>query len=161
MSGAEGGGDRSGEAPGAEEDASGQPFVGQSLITSYSGWPISGPASATEEQIIYEITKAVFSRLGTSVQRATVEDLVADVYRAVRPAISAASEAPASKADDRGSQDRIIISVFGLDRPGIVSAVSSVLADADCSIVDINQTVVGGKFAMVLVADSRRSTRAR
>ena len=112
----------------------------------------------TEEQIIYEITKAVFSRLGTSVQRATVEDLVADVYRAVRPAISAASEAPASKADDRGSQDRIIISVFGLDRPGIVSAVSSVLADADCSIVDINQTVVGGKFAMVLVADSRRST---
>lgn len=112
----------------------------------------------TEEQIIYEITKAVFSRLGTSVQRAMVEDLVADVYRAVRPAISAASEAPASKADDRGSQDRIIISVFGLDRPGIVSAVSSVLADADCSIVDINQTVVGGKFAMVLVADSRRST---
>lgn len=112
----------------------------------------------TEEQIIYEITKAVFSRLGTSVQRATVEDLVADVYRAVRPAISAASEAPTSKADDRGSQDRIIISVFGLDRPGIVSAVSSVLADADCSIVDINQTVVGGKFAMVLVADSRRST---
>lgn len=31
----------------------GQPFVGQSLITSYSGWPIGGPASATEEQIIY------------------------------------------------------------------------------------------------------------
>ena len=112
----------------------------------------------TEEQIIYEITKAVFSRLGTSVQRATVEDLVADVYRAVRPAISAASEAPASYSDDRGSMDRIIMSVFGLVRPGIVLAVSSVLADADCSIVDINQTVVGGKFAMVLVADSRRST---
>ncbi|HYG87330.1 MAG TPA: nitrilase family protein [Azospirillum sp.] len=31
----------------------GQPFVGQSLIASYTGWPISGPASATEEQIIY------------------------------------------------------------------------------------------------------------
>ncbi len=31
----------------------GQPFVGQSLITSYSGWPIGGPASATDEQIIY------------------------------------------------------------------------------------------------------------
>ncbi len=52
----------------------------------------------------------------------------------------------------------IIVSVFGLDRPGIVSAVSAVLADADCSIADINQTVVGGKFAMVLVADSSRST---
>ena len=112
----------------------------------------------TEEQIIYEITKAVFQRLGTSVQRATVEDLVADVYRAVRPAITPGGDAPVAAPDGKGSRDRVIISVFGLDRPGIVSAVSSVLADADCSIVDINQTVVGGKFAMVLVADSRRST---
>jgi ACT domain-containing protein len=113
----------------------------------------------TEEQIIYEITKAVFNRLGTSVQRATVEDLVADVYRAVRPAIAPGADAHVAAPDDgKGSRDRVIISVFGLDRPGIVSAVSSVLADADCSIVDINQTVVGGKFAMVLVADSRRST---
>ncbi len=112
----------------------------------------------TEEQIIYEITKAVFARLGPSVQRETVEDLVADVYRAVRPAIAAGPGTAGAPTDDRGSRDRVIISVFGLDRPGIVSAVSSVLADADCSIVDINQTVVGGKFAMVLVADSRRST---
>lgn len=108
-----------------------------------------------EEQIIYEITKAVYGRLGPSVSRETVEDLVADVYRAVRPALGAdAMPTP----QPRGSQDRIIISVFGLDRPGIVSAVSSILADADCSIADINQTVVGGKFAMVLVADSSRST---
>ncbi len=31
----------------------GQPFLGQSLIASYSGWPIGGPASPTEEEIIY------------------------------------------------------------------------------------------------------------
>jgi predicted amidohydrolase len=30
-----------------------QPFVGQSLITSYTGWPIAGPASADKEEIIY------------------------------------------------------------------------------------------------------------
>jgi ACT domain-containing protein len=112
-----------------------------------------------EEQIIYEITKAVYARLGPPVSRDTVEELVADVYRAVRPAIVAgASAAHRAPADETGSRDRIIISVFGLDRPGIVSAVSSILADADCSIADINQTVVGGKFAMVLVADSSRST---
>lgn len=108
-----------------------------------------------EEQIIYEITKAVYGRLGPSAARETVEELVADVYRAVRPALSSTGPAPASES---GSRDRVIISVFGLDRPGIVSAVSAVLADANCSIADINQTVVGGKFAMVLVADSSRST---
>ena len=31
----------------------GQPFVGQSLIVSYTGWPIGGPASASKEEIIY------------------------------------------------------------------------------------------------------------
>ncbi|MGD9743704.1 MAG: nitrilase family protein [Dongiaceae bacterium] len=31
----------------------GQPFLGQSLIASYTGWPIGGPASSDEEEIIY------------------------------------------------------------------------------------------------------------
>lgn len=31
----------------------GQLFIGQSLITSYTGWPICGPASATEEKILF------------------------------------------------------------------------------------------------------------
>jgi predicted amidohydrolase len=30
-----------------------QPFNGQSIITSYTGWPIGGPASPTKEEIIY------------------------------------------------------------------------------------------------------------
>lgn len=31
----------------------GQPFLGESLIVSYTGWPIGGPASSTDEEIIY------------------------------------------------------------------------------------------------------------
>lgn len=31
----------------------GQPFIGQSLIVSHTGWPVGGPASPTEEAIIY------------------------------------------------------------------------------------------------------------
>jgi N-carbamoylputrescine amidase len=30
----------------------GQPFIGQSLIVSHSGWPMAGPASASEEAIL-------------------------------------------------------------------------------------------------------------
>lgn len=114
----------------------------------------------TDEELIYQITKAVYGRLGSSTSRESVEELVADVYRAVKPAVRSESSLPSTSSEVRseGSRDRVIISVFGLDRPGIVSAVSAVLADADCSIADINQTVVGGKFAMVLVADSSRST---
>lgn len=31
----------------------GQPFIGQSIIASYTGWPIGGPASPDKEEIIY------------------------------------------------------------------------------------------------------------
>jgi N-carbamoylputrescine amidase len=31
----------------------GQPFIGQSLIVSYTGWPIGGPASPDLEEIVY------------------------------------------------------------------------------------------------------------
>jgi predicted amidohydrolase len=31
----------------------GQPFIGQSVIVSYTGWPIGGPASPDKEEIIY------------------------------------------------------------------------------------------------------------
>jgi predicted amidohydrolase len=30
-----------------------QPFVGQSVIVSYTGWPLAGPASPDEEEILY------------------------------------------------------------------------------------------------------------
>jgi N-carbamoylputrescine amidase len=31
----------------------GQPFIGQSLIVSHTGWPVAGPASVTDEEIIF------------------------------------------------------------------------------------------------------------
>ncbi|MBA3516004.1 MAG: ACT domain-containing protein [Pyrinomonadaceae bacterium] len=51
----------------------------------------------------------------------------------------------------------MVISVFGVDHPGIVAAVAQILAAAECSIVDINQTVVQRKFAMVIIADTSRA----
>lgn len=31
----------------------GQPFIGQSVIVSYTGWPVAGPASSEREEIIF------------------------------------------------------------------------------------------------------------
>ncbi|MBD0369278.1 MAG: ACT domain-containing protein [Pyrinomonadaceae bacterium] len=125
------------------------------------------------EELIYRITRAVYGRLGTGADERVVEQLVTDIYRAIEPVVengqgSAAQERyPASssssstarerEAREQGSEQRLIVSVFGLDHPGIVAGVSQVLAEADCSIIDINQTVVQGKFAMVIIADMSRA----
>ena len=106
------------------------------------------------EELIYRITRAVYGRLGAEADERTVEALVMDVYRAVEPVAGGGEGVRGSAAGSgEGRADRLIISVFGIDHPGIVAAVSQSLAEARCSIIDINQTVVQGKFAMVIVAD--------
>ncbi len=110
-----------------------------------------------DEELIYRITRAVYGRLGTQADEQTVEALVMDVYRAVEPALGRGDDGGAEKGTAEGRADRVIVSVFGTDHPGIVAAVSQILAEARCSIIDINQTVVQGKFAMVIVADISRA----
>ena len=105
------------------------------------------------EDLIYRITRAVYDRLGPGADENMVEQLVTDIYREVG---SSASPAPPASAAE-GSSSRLIISVFGMDHPGIVAGVSQILAAASCSIVDINQTVVQGKFAMVIIAETARA----
>ena len=109
------------------------------------------------EELIYRITRAVYGRLGADADERTVEALVTDIYRAIEPAAGAEGRARGASGGGEGRADRLIISVFGVDHPGIVAGVSQVLAEARCSIVDINQTVVSGKFAMVIVADISRA----
>ena len=119
------------------------------------------------EDLIYRITRAVYSRVGSAVDEPTVEQLVTDIYREIqngnppddfRPSATRSfSFETSTPANREGSSQRMVISVFGLDHPGIVAGVSQILAAADCSIVDINQTVVQGKFAMVIIADTSRA----
>jgi len=114
------------------------------------------------EDLIYRITRAVYDRLGGTIDDTMVEQLVTDIYNQVRttatPRSAPANDGSAAQLSVMdGSSDRMVISVFGLDHPGIVAGVSQILADASCSIIDINQTVVQGKFAMVIIADTSRA----
>lgn len=116
------------------------------------------------EELIYRITRAIYERLGSSADETVVEQLVTDIYRTIEPSLQRNGAARSSGSSSsgvlfgettpEGSTDRLVISVFGRDHPGIVAGVSQILAEAGCSIVDINQTVVQGKFAMVIIANT-------
>jgi ACT domain-containing protein len=125
------------------------------------------------EELIYRITRAVYGRLGAQADERTVENLVTDIYRAIEPVVDAQTGGAGDGAtttargarrgltahggEAEGSSNRLIVSVFGVDHPGIVAGVAQILAESGCSIADINQTVVQGKFAMVIIADSTNS----
>ena len=54
-----------------------------------------------------------------------------------------------------GAGDRrlVVVTVMGKNHPGIVHAFSEILAERKVDIVDINQTLVHGNFAMMMIVD--------
>ncbi|MCS6883976.1 MAG: ACT domain-containing protein [Acidobacteriota bacterium] len=112
------------------------------------------------EETIYKITRAVYNRLGEKADRKTVEAIVTDVVDVIYPLLQQPSQPASTPTTAKpDSQRHFVVSVFGTDQPGIVAAVASLLAEARYSIIDINQTVVKGKFAMIMIVGaSEQST---
>lgn len=54
--------------------------------------------------------------------------------------------------------NRIIVTVIGADRVGIIAGVAAVLAAANANVVDISQTTLREFFTMILMADLEHST---
>ncbi len=48
---------------------------------------------------------------------------------------------------------RAIVTVIGLDKPGIIAKVSTLLSDNKINIEDISQTIMQGFFTMVMLVD--------
>lgn len=48
---------------------------------------------------------------------------------------------------------RIVVSVLGADRCGIVAAVAGTLSECNGNIVDISQTILSGIFTMTMLVD--------
>ncbi len=54
---------------------------------------------------------------------------------------------------EKSEGNRVIIAAFGKDRPGIVAALTGVLAEHNVSIEDISQTLMQEYFSMILIAN--------
>jgi ACT domain-containing protein len=56
-----------------------------------------------------------------------------------------------------GGSQRVVVTVVGKDRVGIIAAVTADLADAQVNIIDISQSVKSDFFVMFAVGDMARS----
>jgi len=54
--------------------------------------------------------------------------------------------------------DRVIVSIFGHNKMGIIAGVTAVLAQHHCNILDISQKIMGDLFTMILVVDIGHSS---
>jgi ACT domain-containing protein len=53
---------------------------------------------------------------------------------------------------------KIVITIVGQDRVGIIAMVSAILAENNINILNINQNIVDGFFNMVMIADMSQTT---
>ena len=54
--------------------------------------------------------------------------------------------------------NRVIVTVIGEDKVGIIAAVTAVLAGANVNVVDISQTTMREFFAMIMMADMDKAS---
>ena len=52
---------------------------------------------------------------------------------------------------------RVIITVIGKDKSGIIAKVSTLIAESNVNIEDISQTIVQGNFTMIMLCDMSKS----
>ncbi len=97
------------------------------------------PASALEQLI-----DRVLHILGPDAQAEQVEQLVA------------ACLDYAQKPHETPSGERVIITAFGCDRPGILAHLTQILYEAGVNILDVSQKILQDYFTLIMIADISR-----
>jgi len=67
-------------------------------------------------------------------------------------------QTPAAARGKAASMKKVIISVIGPDRPGIIAAVTKTLFEHDCNIENVSQTLLQDQFSGIFIASMARGT---
>lgn len=96
------------------------------------------------EALAYGIAEILARHLSPEPRQPVLEAVVADLVRLVERQ---------DAAPGTGDHRLAVLTVLGHNQKGIVHAFSEVLAEHGADIADINQTIVHGNFAMMMVID--------
>ena len=101
--------------------------------------------------------RALIDRIASALGPEATPERVERVARAVLDASAppaAAGPAPHTVAAAPASgATRVVVTAYGLDRPGVLAAVTAELSASGANILDVSQKVLQGYFTLVLVAD--------
>lgn len=97
------------------------------------------------EQKIREITIEVLKEFGDNI---SPEKLREEVYRRIQQQL----EKPSLTRNSMDS-GRVIITSYGINKPGVVSKISTILAENNCDIQDITQKILQEFFTMIMIVD--------
>jgi ACT domain-containing protein len=100
------------------------------------------------ERLAYQVAEILLRHLPQGAEPSAVEAVTADLVRLLE-----AQASGVAATDEPPGRRLVVLTVLGRNHSGIVHAFSEVLAEAAVDIVDINQTIVHGNFAMMMIVD--------
>ena len=96
-------------------------------------------------QMALEVASILVNHISPAPSQSVLEKVAAELILLAEKELS---------AGDRPSSQRLaVLTVLGKNHPGIVHAFSEILAEQNVDIVDINQTILHGNFAMIMIVD--------
>lgn len=101
------------------------------------------------EQKIRELTIEVLKEFGDNIP---TDKLREEVYKRIERFI----EKPSTSQNSMDS-GRVIITSYGINKPGVVSKISTILAQNNCDIQDITQKILQEFFTMIMIVDISQS----
>lgn len=104
------------------------------------------------EAKVREITLEVLKEFGNNIQP---EKLREEVYKRIEKL----NESPQISKELKDS-GRVIITSYGINRPGVVSKISTLLAESNCDIQDITQKILQEFFTMIMIVDISNSNQS-
>lgn len=105
-----------------------------------------------KEEELRKITLDTIQELGTG---ATPDKVKEEVRRKIES--SGGGDFIFKKGDV--SSGRVILTSFGLNKPGIVAGVTKALGDSNCDIQDLTQKLMGDFFTMIMIIDISSSQK--
>lgn len=97
-------------------------------------------------QMALEVASILVNNISPSPPQNVLEKVAADIILMTERELSATDQSSSS-------QRLAVLTVLGKNHPGIVHAFSEILAEQNVDIIDINQTILHGNFAMIMVVD--------
>lgn len=102
-----------------------------------------------------EIRKITFETINELGKDATPSE----IKEAVRKKIESMADYDLKLKSGEVTSGRVILTSFGLNKPGIVAAVTKALAESNCDIQDLSQRIMGDFFTMIMIIDISNSQK--
>ncbi len=110
-------------------------------------------ANITESDI-RKLAEEALKQLGKAANPEVIETVVKNAVSKIDKESNVTQDLKTlQKESAKRSKNRIIITAFGKDRPGILAGLTGILAQHTCNIIDLSQKILQEFFTVMLLVD--------